>query len=904
MFDACYLRLGQGRFASCTPLTVSLVSSLYALPACDEPQLRAAVEASGAGQPWADSLAVAPDQTITAIGAMLRQVMLATRHLESAQIDTSGLPEGSRARLHLEALHDLWAAHLEILPADLRSLKHFLACEPSDALQPFFLVWSRDNLNLRPLEIAVLEKLERSSGHVGEDDPDVARLISARAIAAAPQTVLAGHIQRNLLEPAVSRLPADDSVALLSVRDSLTECEATVAIIQRWLAEDEQLVPSDIGIMIPNAGDYAAYLGDVLASSGLHASSLPSAPALRSIGAEAVLHFVQCRRRPAPAMALASLYCSPVMSWAATVGNLLARRVMEGDFAPTIAETLDDRAAALFTLIRSASPASNAQFKEQLRRFSQLLNSDEALRPAIQEARAQIGRLVSAAGSAPDAAEPDWEKLIPIAANYQASATERGPYYLGGVAVMLGHEAPTRRFRKLIVLGFNDGAYPTAPAGNPFFLDSEVALISEKVGIVLPSQASQLEAALTLFKGQIGVASEQLIILLAERDRLGSAVSPSSTLPLLARLVAGCEDPEDMVLPMTRGEGSIWDRLIAWQPAIEFKSPEQMPIPVHFELGFDLLAIRKKDDGTPRPQSPSRLEKLLVSPLAWLLGELGASHLSWQPETLDIMLRGSLAHEVFERLFQPGTDFPDDAAIKARVPEILMDRIRQQAPFLQSATWMVERSALEAEIIKAARHWSMVLRSLGAEVVGNEFWLNGALFEHPVHGKADCLLRLPNGQPIVVDYKKSSSGTRRQRLQKGWDLQVDLYRQMEVRTDEQSNDRVKQIALTLSSWNRAAAVAYHTLNDGNVLLNGADELDNEHIEGIPGEIAANAMALIKTRFEALRAGHLETNTAGDEKFFTKSASLGTYALEDSPLVTAFMRDDASPSVTVGDADND
>jgi len=115
---------------------------------------------------------------------------------------------------------------------------------------------------------------------------------------------------------------------------------------------------------------------------------------------------------------------------------------------------------------------------------------------------------------------------------------------------------------------------------------------------------------------------------------------------------------------------------------------------------------------------------------------------------------------------------------------------------------------------------------------------------------------------------------------------------------------VKHIAKALSSWNRAAAVAYHTLNDGNVLLNGADDLDNDHIEGIPGEIAANAMTLIKARFEALRAGHLETNTTGDEKFFTKSASLGTYALEDSPLVTAFMRGDATPSVSVGAADND
>jgi hypothetical protein len=33
---------------------------------------------------------------------------------------------------------------------------------------------------------------------------------------------------------------------------------------------------------------------------------------------------------------------------------------------------------------------------------------------------------------------------------------------------MLAHEAPDRSYRKLLVLGFNDGAYPCAPSGNPF----------------------------------------------------------------------------------------------------------------------------------------------------------------------------------------------------------------------------------------------------------------------------------------------------------------------------------------------------------------------------------------------------------------------------------------------------
>ncbi|KPH67129.1 PD-(D/E)XK nuclease family protein [Novosphingobium sp. ST904] len=198
----------------------------------------------------------------------------------------------------------------------------------------------------------------------------------------------------------------------------------------------------------------------------------------------------------------------------------------------------------------------------------------------------------------------------------------------------------------------------------------------------------------------------------------------------------------------------------------------------------------------------------------------------------------------------------------------------------------------------------MVLKSLDAEIVGNEFWLSGELFGHPVHGKADCLLRLPDGQPIVVDYKKSSSGTRRQRLQKGWDLQVDLYRRMSVRLDERSNESVVRIAEALSGWTKLPAVAYHTLNDGNVLLNGIDEFDSAEVELVAGDIAEHALALISARFDALKAGRLDTNTTADEKFFQRSAALGTYALEDSPLIAAFMRDDINPSVALTDNEDD
>jgi len=896
MFDDCYLRLGKGRFANCTPLTPALLASLYALPEQADVMLRPVLEAIGDGQPWSESFAIAPEQTTAAVAAMLRQVMLATSDLDPARISTSNLPDGSRAKTHLNALIALWREHPEAIPSDISRLGSLLAYGAGEALQPLALVLRGDDPRHSALERAVLRHLASQHNVVAPEDADYQRLIANRLAAAAPAETLLGHVQRHALDPSATRHPRDDSIAVLSIRDSLCEAEAGAAIIQHWLRADPTLKPSDVAVILPRSGEYALALGETFARAGLCVSSVPGQAMRRNVGGEAVLHFLQCRRRPAPAMALASLYCSPILCWPPYVGNELARRVMQGDFEPHAAREMSGKSARLFSLIRSPSSSTNGQLKEHLRLFRALLCEDKALEADVLEAKAQIARLSAAIGTAPDSAAPEWDQLIQFAAAYHPIQPERGAYYLGGIGVLHAQEQPGRRYRKLVMLGFNDGCYPASPSGNPFFLDSEVALIAEKTGLKLPSQASHLDTGLATFTRQLSAASEQTILLMSERDRLGAALSPSSSLPLVARLVEGCDDPDTLVVPLSRGEGTIWDSLIDWRPKPEYKSAEALDIPANFELGTNLLALRQKEDGTPRPQSPSRLENLLVSPLAWVLGELGAKHVPWAPEALNVMLRGSLAHEVFERLFVPGSDHPDDAIIAARVPALLADRIRALAPFLQGAAWTVERLALESEITASAKHWSRVLHSLGAEIVGNEFWLAGNLLGHPVHGKADCLLRLPDGQPVVVDYKKSSSGTRRQRLNKGYDLQVDLYRRMDVRVSEKSSEGILCIAETLTAWNGLPAVAYHTLNDGAVLINGANGIDDDHVEVIEGDIAQNAITLVKTRFEALKVGRIDLNTTADAKYFQREAALGTYALDDSPLVSAFMRDVDAPSV--------
>ncbi len=75
----------------------------------------------------------------------------------------------------------------------------------------------------------------------------------------------------------------------------------------------------------------------------------------------------------------------------------------------------------------------------------------------------------------------------------------------------------------------------------------------------------------------------------------------------------------------------------------------------------------------------------MVSPLAWLLRRVNAEPALWGPEELNVLLKGTLAHAVFEALFAPGRALPDPDAIDEHVHDQLNHAIRRCAPFLRGA---------------------------------------------------------------------------------------------------------------------------------------------------------------------------------------------------------------------------
>ncbi len=901
MLQDCYVRIGRGRIAGCVPLTVSLLSSLYALPQAEEPDLLAVLQGIGDGFPWAGSLLVAPEQTATIVGTMLRQVMLSTRMLDPTEVAAEMLPEGSRARLHLSALRNLWATRPEIVPADLVVLKGFLAMGADDALQSVAIIRRSAAIGLSALELAVLDRLEQHHPSCSHDDLDYRRLITERLAPAAPASTLARHAQLSLRDATAGRVASDGSLCVLSVRDSVTEAEAAFAIVQRWLRTDPTLTPADVGIIVPETSIHTAHLAEVAVRCGLVLSGLPASTERRNVGAELVSLFLQCLRHPTPSMASASLHASILMPWGSLAGAEMARRIMSGEVTPYHGIELSRAGRAMRALLALPAPTTGSELADRLRRLMRRLGgNDISLQVQRAEARGWIAVLLREVVE--DEQPPTWDRLIALASSYANGRGSRGSAFKGGIAVLHDAELPKRNFRRLLVLGFNDGFYPRKAGGNPLFLDSEVEAIAAATGLLLPSRQQALDHSLARFQRQLCAAIDQIVLLCSERDGTGKPLVPSASLALIARLIEGVDKPEAIVASVAQVD-SAWDALIDWRRRSEPISAVRPDPPIYYDLGRDLLKLRRNDDDTPRPQSPSRLEKLLVSPLAWLLDELGAKHVVWQPENLHVMLRGTLAHGVFEDIFVAGLALPASEAAAAQVPTSLLSRIGAEAPFLLAPEWEVERQVLQAEIARAARHWARVLADLGASVVANEFWLNGELLGHPVHGKADCLLLLADGQPIVVDHKKSGSGTRRKRLRAGCDLQVELYRRMRPRARD-ANDGAP-IGTLSALWTSVAgpAVAYHMMNDGGVLVNGLKSA-SAYVEDFSGDIAELALAQLDLRFKALRSGQLHTNASADGPHFYKRLALGTYALTDSPLIGAFTRQNDTPSAFLGLIDHE
>jgi len=835
-------------------VTEDLFRETYLAPrSVDFPLLEVMI---GREAPWSESLTLAPEETARAIEITLTTVMRATEGLDFKQLQPEALPE-SRARDHLTALRDLWR-DIGALPAPLDVYSHVLNCNAADALEPLPLASSVCCPHQDPIERALADQLIAHHGTA----PGFEMCAAEKDFIAAstPASSALEHIQNSLGQSGIST-KTDETLSVFGLRDPQEEADFAAARAQQMLQDGIVDLPADLGILIPDERNYERGIAEAFDRVGIPLSGQAAAPVKRDLPGELLLILLTLLENPASRTALASLYTSPLMPWTDGAGRKMARELMDRGWSRTAKELEGAGRLVLDTLRKTeTSPQLTAR----------LMSLAEAL-PDVQLA-ARIGQLGISSEK-----ELDWSTLRKRA----EPRLEGDPglsRFVEGVSLFTENALPWRPVRHIIVLGLAGKHWPRMPASNPVFTESEIRLIRETTGLILPGRREHLSRGLELFRRQLCSATEGTTLLVPARDLNGKPQPLSTGFALISHLL-GASNPEDLLRDVRGSDPSSIPVSTETVP-IQADPAASLPEEGRLKLDGDLLRLREANEGGYVRQSPSRLETLLVSPLAWVMDELGAKERTWAPEALDVMTLGTIMHHVLEFVFPENEPLPDTTKVNARTPDALTDAIGCHAIWLNGPAWTAERANLLREAQMIAQSWGGFLRNASATVLHNEIELAGDFGGLPIAGRADSLLKLPDGRVLVIDHKRSKSYARRERMMKGWDLQVALYRAMLERPSEET-------PLTRLFQEGAQTItAYHTMLDATVLT----DLGGESIPGAEAasvDISTNATDHLLQVVSEVGAGIIRLNRADDIGVMEKERGITPYALKDNEFVKAF-----------------
>ncbi|MEI8355852.1 MAG: PD-(D/E)XK nuclease family protein, partial [Deltaproteobacteria bacterium] len=784
------------------------------------------------------------------------------------------------------------------LTPDLQAIRNILNIEPNRILR-FIRVYHRNSLpKLNQWQQTPVATLN-ARADAPADATLEALLDDMVTVPAASAKSTLHHIQSTLFTTTTSRKPLDNSLQWLGCRDYLQEAEITAGMIQKAMAADTLLKCNDFALLLPSDERYRQAVSDIFTQSGLPLSGIGREIAGRDIGREAVYYFLLCKQGLAPAMALATILTSPLMPWTIAEGHRFAQKVIKGDFKLNAPEDAGFETKVMLPLIKK-NISTTAELADALEKFvtrlCQCRSSEDPLyasRKRAEESVRIVTEIISGAVRSID--DELWKELLRICQPQSISIAIKSENSLTreGVAVFHEGDEPWRRVRHLFVLGCSDGHYPTQAVRSPVFFDADLEMLNKVYALNLDTSEQRGKRQREVFRRQLCAASDEVTFLIPRRDGMGKQLAPSPALAFMASFIDGIKDDEQLILDLDSDAGRKEARGLAlandrdadtvWKPLVE-----------DLELGADLVALKGGDE------SPSRLEKLMVSPLAWLLERMKIESQEWVPEQLDVAAKGTLAHAVFEELFAYGRELPDNDNIAEQVPLFLDEKITAIFPFLKHDEWKVEREHLVQDIIKAAERWSEILKGLNATVIATEVSLKGVLKlgaqgNLSVHGNADLLLELPNNRLFVVDYKKSTSKDRRLRMKAGYDHQATLYRAMIETGGLEYPDKVRAgLVEDLAGFRDAGEICalYYLMNDKAVLTDSSGWLGGS----FPGQpemgagISREALPLIEKRIGQVRRGMIELNSDSDEKEFMDNRGINPkYTLDISPIVRIFMR---------------
>jgi len=836
-------------------------SFLLEAPAGDWMQLltQAAIKMPNAF--WGQSIQVDEPTVVLELAATLK-------HLLVTQDLRSDLQPISHPKTRIERYYnDLVALHQQMnyaLPSDLTTAKQCLErIEKSgfeEALYPIEVTLLAPNHYFEPWQQQLLKTLKAQESEFKIPSP-----------ASKPAESTPFKLFEQLFSESSDKLKTiekkptkPEGLYGVLCRDALQECEAIASMISQGLNQGAK--PEEIAVVYPSHS-YAALLTQALQRLNIPTSHLPEEVASFDWATALVRDWLTVNVTGSAPMALKSLLANPLMPWFRHKNRLSMRQ-----------EKADEVKAGLWQKLTTPLISANQLLASLESLMSDLRFSEETvlhqarLKTLFQQFTEQLTLLEGLPF------EEQVQRLLNTLHPEVLKETDYQPFYLNAITLLPEHHTLLMPVKHLFIVGFNQGLYSyTAHAQSTLWKPAQWQQLAQCTQLPLNDFIQRQTSERERFKQLLTLAEEQIIFTAAQQDFSGEALALSET----ALDITLCFTTVDAV-----GEMDWFQPLPQCQhPWLAFESiaseSEFEPIKQDIQLNVNLLACHKDAEGNPRTESPSSLEKMMISPLDWFLNRQGIEDKTWQIETLDIMLQGTIAHKVFELYKEKQASHLDEELFKT----LYQQALEQTAPFLQQPQWKLERIQLQQEIKKALASFICWQQETGWQIKEVEQKLTGSLWQLPMMGYVDAILVNEvesDEQVMILDYKKSKSGSRLKRLKEGFDLQTYLYRQLYQQRPSLDNAQMTPLS------------GYYTLNDQTLVMDQTIEMGHQDCLSLSTadipvpEQSVKARDAVYNRLQQLKAGWIELNHVEDIKTW-EGRGITPYALKDHPIVIRFLR---------------
>jgi len=830
------------------------------------------IERTKRSQPytWSNSFKMAEEAVVEIIAAELAELLTARK--PSSKSIKQLKPFKKTTVRYQQRLNDLLTLHEKMegqLPPDLAIIDQVIHTDKEFAIRDIQVLYDGKDFLFSAWQSTLIDYLNDG---LTQKNKTVELAFKALKTARGQKKTALNQLQTQLFSIQPKRIKYDSSAQFLAVRDPLEEVELLAYMIQHALKSDKALKTCEIALLLPKNDYYSNLVRSVFTQAGLPTSGLVTKVGCRDLGKELIYLFLFCRQSTAtPAMAYAALLGSSLMPCSKSYANKLAQTCFNGENA--IKQTVEHLDGVLKDIVELILAKDKDESSEQLLSdLDDLLNLvDKQDRSGAYKTAVQAVEIIRP--YIPLKTPIDWPLLLKMVTPLHFTQEQTANFSQEGIAIFTENEMAWRPVKQLFVLGFVDGAYPQQKLKSTFFLEEEKQQLAKQLDLNWRSVEQYNHLKREVFKQQLSIASDLINFVIPLNGINGDKLAASASLDYIAQLFSNISSPDELIknLDIVAERASV--KGLPAAKKIKTSADRTMDI-VDLQFDMDLLDYRKDKKGKAKPESPSGFETLMVSPLAWLFSRTHIESKAWEIQELDVMTMGSIAHKVFELLFEKGKTMPTVNKITKQIPLFIEQAALESAPFLNTPEWHIEKTLLVQETIEAAIVWASLLKTSKAEIVANEMALTGVIYGCAIRGFADCVFKLPGNEYIVVDYKKTKAQNRTPRMEKGYDLQASLYRKMISRKGGGIDATTKQIS-----------VMYYTLNDQEILMDKAnDQLPQARAYG---NIDEHALVLLKQRISELKGGKIKLNKVGDSETIGKETGITPYALDNSPLIGKF-----------------